>query len=231
MGNAILNYNWFVAKTACESITKECRRGHRQIGNQHMVAVDTPGFLDTSLKDRNNSREIARSLQITVPGPHAFLIVLSCHRALAVAAEAWNSIEEFFPGNPFQYSIVVFTHLDNLQADNQTEDEFLEHHLTPAVKSLIKKCNDRVIFFNTRLRNEQQMPYVKKLLEMIVEMMKGNKNMPFINTAVVEMSNFVSRAAESGGYVPFQADGTINLLPQAEKIVVEAFLRRPQNNK
>lgn len=221
-GNTILGKRMFQSKTATKSVTKSCQVGYREFNNRHLLIVDTPGFLDT---DEDPRKEIAESLQITVPGPHAFLIVLPFGRVTEEVEMAWTFISTIFGEQALQYCVIVFTGLDNLTADDQTVDDFMATRKPSLVKQMAK-CGDRFVAFDNRGSDEEKNRMVCDLLATIDAMIATNNNQVFSNEQIKAISEVVEEETKKGSYIPHRADGSIILLPQIERIVLEAYPRK-----
>ena len=84
-GNTILGKTDFESKCSGDSVTKVCQRGSSdytvedEAGSSRrkkVVVVDLPGFAHTHLTYEETITEISRCMALTVPGPHAFLLVV-----------------------------------------------------------------------------------------------------------------------------------------------------------
>ena len=79
-GNTFLHQrDVFEHKTGQTSTTFECQREEREIHGRVIELVDTPGLFDTrpTHTPTRTIMEMAKCLTLTVPGPHAFLLVLN----------------------------------------------------------------------------------------------------------------------------------------------------------
>lgn len=169
-GNTILGTEFFES-SAIESSTSECiqkisvRLGHK------LVIVDTPGIYDSSRSNKQTQEEICKSINMTSPGPHAFILVFSISR---FTEEDKNCIEHFvkhFGEEMYKFSIILFTREDELQEKESTIMDFIEKS-PPELKNLIQKCDQRFIAFNNKLKDKTQ---AEKLLNMISVNIKQNK--------------------------------------------------------
>ncbi len=80
-GNTILGQDdVFERGLSLESKTSECMTATNEINGRVVEVTDTPGLFDTrtdAYPPTKTLMEMARCLMMTVPGPHAFLLVLS----------------------------------------------------------------------------------------------------------------------------------------------------------
>ncbi len=231
MGNTLLNYKQFTAKAAPTSVTENCQVGYRKFNNRHLVIVDTPGFFDNNDNDeRTTCIKIGQSLQTTVPGPHAFLIVLPFTRVTNEVERGWQLITDIFGERALNYCIIVFTGLDNLIEDGETIEGFLKKRI-PSLAKLMEKCGERCVAFNNRASVDDKNKKIQELLALIDLVIKNNGNQVFTNTEIEKISKVVQEETKKSTFVPNLPDGSIILLPQTEKIVVEAYMRKPAVRK
>ncbi|KAF4098087.1 hypothetical protein G5714_022095 [Onychostoma macrolepis] len=71
-GNTILGQRELISLQRMSSVTSECSKEHTTVSGRSVTVVDTPGFFDTQMKPEELAEEIARSVYISSPGPHAF---------------------------------------------------------------------------------------------------------------------------------------------------------------
>jgi GTPase Era involved in 16S rRNA processing len=227
VGNTLLGHKQFVAKAAAAAVTRYCQVGYRNFNNRHLVIVDTPGFFDNRDNDkRTTCIKIGQSLQTTVPGPHAFLIVLGFGRITDEVERGWTWITDIFGERALKYCIIVFTGLDNLNEDGETVGQFLENRI-PSLARLMGKCGERYVAFNNRASVEEKNEKIQQLLDLVDLVIRNNENQVFTNNEIEAISKVVQEETKKSTFVPNLPDGSIILLPQTEKIVVEAYMRKP----
>ena len=79
-GNTILGQqDVFEHKASMMSTTSRCQQVEQEVHGRVVEIVDTPGLFDTRPENTPavTLMEMAKCLTMTVPGPHAFLLVLS----------------------------------------------------------------------------------------------------------------------------------------------------------
>ncbi|XP_034049404.1 immune-associated nucleotide-binding protein 7-like [Thalassophryne amazonica] len=96
----------------------ESSRRRAVVDGREITVIDTPDLLSLSLGHNKRAREALRSLQLSSPGPHAFLLVIPAptHSTEVElnAAQAIQTILELFGLEVRQYIIPVVTHADCL---------------------------------------------------------------------------------------------------------------------
>ncbi|XP_072027804.1 GTPase IMAP family member 9-like [Amphiura filiformis] len=141
--NSIVGNKHFEARATASSVTKHCDFVKKNVQNRTLLVVDTPGLFDTKEQNNHTLLEITKSLLVSAPGPHAFLLVLSAGQRFT--EEIMTSVEllrKTFGEDVLKYTIVIFTRKDDLDYDNITIEEFLKD--APIyIDNLLEECNRR----------------------------------------------------------------------------------------
>lgn len=141
-GNTILGSEVFNEEVSANSVTKCCSVGRNNVDGTEILIIDTPGLFDTS---RNNDHdlkdELVKCVEMSVPGPHAFLLIIRIGvRFTEEEKNAVKWIEENFGKEASKYTIVVFTHADELSG---TLKQYVEEN--PDLKQLVQSCGRRYV--------------------------------------------------------------------------------------
>ncbi|XP_068074088.2 GTPase IMAP family member 8 isoform X1 [Danio rerio] len=168
-GNTILGRSAFESRARMTSVTKMCQRESGIACGRPVTVVDTPGLFDTSLSNEVIQQEIMRCIELSAPGPHVFLLLISIGPFTQEERETLELIKMTFGQNAKSYAMVLFTKGDNL--DDSIEDyiEDGDSH----VKQLIHDCGGRFHVFNNKQKDLAQ---VVGLLKKIDKMMWDNKS-------------------------------------------------------
>ncbi|XP_062380152.1 GTPase IMAP family member 9-like [Sardina pilchardus] len=163
-GNTILGRDAFKHDFSYDSVTTFCQRECSQVAGQHITVVDTPGLFGT-YKSVDLTTEIMRCVELSLPGPHVFLIVIRLGRYTEADRNAVEWIQEQFGKRVTQFTMVLFTYADQLRGKP------LETHLNAELLALIKSFGGRYHVFNNidRAKKSQVEELLKKIGTMVEE--------------------------------------------------------------
>ena len=189
--------NAFVSKGTSQSVTTDCCLKHRQLDETKLSVVDTPGFFDTKQDTKVVSKMIYDSLRWTLPGPHAFLIVLACdHRFTEEEQKAMQWIARVFKMY-YNYGIVIFTKVDQLD-DDMTIEQFVAS-ASPELRELLARCGNRYYAVNNRdKRTSNSDTVTRDLIAMINSMVLAQGDRPY-SAPVIDIIIATMKKKETGG--------------------------------
>lgn len=113
--------------------------------------------------------------------------------------EEQKSVQHFvnsFGENIFKYFIVVFTRKDDLDEEGRSLEDHTKS-VPPNLHAFIGKCGNRVIAFNNRLTGKDSDEQVKKLLAMVFEIVKRNKDECYMNEMGVEAEKIILKREDT----------------------------------
>lgn len=168
VGNTILGRDAFLSKLSDRSITQHCQK-ERVWGSRQINIIDTPGILDTNLTPEYIKEEIVRCIQVSCPGPHAFLLVISLNRFTQEEQNSVRALQELFGEEASKYMIVVFTRADDLKG-RTINDYVRSGH--PKLRNVIQSCGGRFVAFNNN--DKKNRSQVANLIQKIDEMVASN---------------------------------------------------------
>ncbi|XP_041673425.1 GTPase IMAP family member 7-like [Cheilinus undulatus] len=158
-GNTILGAKCFASKPSSSSVTQECCKETRHLGDQDLTVVDTPGLFNTKKDKKDTMKEIIRFLISIAPGPHAFLWVMKPDSFTREAKDSMEMFKKVFkPAR--KYTIILFTH--------KTEEEvkvFIKRN--KYVEKFIKQCRGYHVFDNSNPDDDEVLKLVEKINNMV----------------------------------------------------------------
>uniref|UniRef100_A0A3B3SY07 AIG1-type G domain-containing protein n=1 Tax=Paramormyrops kingsleyae TaxID=1676925 RepID=A0A3B3SY07_9TELE len=147
VGNTILGRKQFESALRSASVTSQCQKEDAIVCDRPIAVIDTPGLFDTEQPNNEIQKEIVKCIQVSCPGPHAFLLVMQLNRFTNEEKRCVEALQEIFGEEANKFMIILFTRGDDLQ--NQTIHEFIRH-ANPHLKEVIKKCGGRYYVFNNK---------------------------------------------------------------------------------
>ena len=180
-GNSILSANEFKAKLTGVSVTRYCslRRGVRF--DKRIVLVDTPGIFDTKETNDEIQQEIFRCINLSSPGPHAFILVLNITARFTKEEEQTvQHFVKYFGEDIYKYFIVLFTRKEELERNNETLKTFIDGN-SQNLKSFISKCGGRAFAMENTLKGDASDEQVNELLNMILRNVENNNGECYTN--------------------------------------------------
>nr|XP_017210100.1 GTPase IMAP family member 8-like [Danio rerio] len=176
-GNTILGQKEFTSVMRMNSVTRQCSIVQADsVSGRSVSVVDTPGLFDTQMKPEELMMEIARSVYISSPGPHAFLIVFPLNmRFTEREQQIPQMIELLFGEEVLKYSIILFTHGDLL--DGESVEKLIKENCR--LRSVVQQCGGRYHVFNNR--DEENREQVEDLLQKIDSMIQQNGGEHYTN--------------------------------------------------
>ncbi|XP_042284188.1 GTPase IMAP family member 9-like [Thunnus maccoyii] len=159
-GNTILGQKCFKSEFSFKSLTKRCEKAHGEVDGQMVAVIDTPGLFDNRNTEEKTVQDIAQCISYASPGPHIFLVVIKLSRFTEEEKQTVQKIQKIFGEEANKYSMVLFTHGDQLKG--KPIEEFLKD--SKDLQELVAKCNNQYHVFNNELKDHSQ---VSELLEKI----------------------------------------------------------------
>ncbi|XP_029622381.1 GTPase IMAP family member 4-like [Salmo trutta] len=200
-GNIILGNKLFPSQCSSISLTKKCDKKRGKVGEQSVAVIDTPGLFDTTLSNDQVMNRIACCISFSAPGPHVFLVVIKLGRFTQEEQKSVEMIQRFFGDEGSKYTMVLFTHGDNLHDDDDgdvTIEDFL--HGNPGLASLVDQCNGGYHVFNKKDKNRSQVTELLEKINNMVEMNGGRhyttERFQDAETAIEEEKNRILRENE-----------------------------------
>lgn len=152
------------------AITATDRFGHK------LLVIDTPGICED---DGTLTEEIRQSVAMAQPDTNVFLLCVAMRRLTKEDDLTFQEYAKCFGHEMYQFTIVVFTHLDQWQASMEDAGEIPDtmsymNSLPPFAKKFIRKCSGRSICFSNRYTEDDMNTQVHSLLHEIGKIYNQN---------------------------------------------------------
>ncbi|XP_032356536.1 GTPase IMAP family member 9-like [Etheostoma spectabile] len=174
VGNTILGREAFESELSPSSMTSECQKAKGDVGGRKVAVIDTPGLFDTNFTQEEVLKRIKMCISLSAPGPHAFLVVLKLGRFTQEEKETVQMIQTTFGEDAAKYTMVVFTHGDQLRRQS------IEGYISESsdLRAIIQKCSNRYHVLNNEIKDIIQ---TSKLLDKIDQMSVANGGSYYTN--------------------------------------------------
>ncbi|MEQ2301172.1 hypothetical protein AMECASPLE_033196 [Ameca splendens] len=183
VGNTILGKRLFKSRPSANSVTRTCEKGEIRLGNKLVTVVDTPGILDTQISAEILKKEIVRCVEVSCPGPHAFLLVIQIGRFTKEEKNSVEALQELFGPEANQFMIVLFTRGDDL--GDLTIKQYI-YESDQGLRTTLQRCGGRFHVFENTSKERQQ---VDELLAMIDRMVAVNGGTYYTDEMYKEVEN------------------------------------------
>uniref|UniRef100_A0A3Q4GDE0 AIG1-type G domain-containing protein n=1 Tax=Neolamprologus brichardi TaxID=32507 RepID=A0A3Q4GDE0_NEOBR len=205
LGNTILGEELFATYASPNSGTMKCQTETKTVINGRSITlIDTPGFFDTGRSEEDLKPEIMSCMTECAPGPHAFLIVLQVGKFTKHEQAVVTKIVQYFSEEALKYSVVVFTHGEQLHKKMKIED-FVSQNKN--LSDLVSKCGGRChVFDNKHWNNNQPNNYrsnqfqVEELLKTIEKMVVETKGGYYTNKMLEHVETAIQKRVEHISY-------------------------------
>ncbi|KAL1252217.1 hypothetical protein QQF64_020013 [Cirrhinus molitorella] len=188
-GNTILGQKCFKEDVSPVSVTKTCEKRHLQRDDMIISVIDTPGLFDTTMTKQKLKDEIVSCIYKSLPGPHVFLLLIKVGRFTDEEKSAVKWIQENFGENAVHYTIILFTHADQLKG--KPLDVYIKEGND--LQALVNECGGRFHSFNNE--DMENLSQVTELLEKIEKLVEENKGHYYTNEMFEEaQSKILNRA-------------------------------------
>ncbi|XP_043086561.1 GTPase IMAP family member 4-like [Puntigrus tetrazona] len=178
--NTIIGRNMFTFSASSKSQTKQCQSETRVRFGKKITVIDTPGFYDTELSKEQVQREIVKCVALSSPGPHAFIIIIRVGRFTEEEKNTVQNLKEVFGEQMLKYTMIIFTHKDQLKEEKKTIEQYLQD-CDPDLGKLVRSCGSRFFCLDNK---SASFPQFKDLISRVERMVAENGGTHFTNELV-----------------------------------------------
>ncbi|XP_075939770.1 GTPase IMAP family member 7 [Anarhichas minor] len=145
---------------------QECSKHRGEAAGRQVAVVSSPAWFGSGCDPEERRRHISSFIALSSPGPHVFLLCVPVNQPADGEANALDVLEKLFgPSAVSANTIVLFTHTEELE-----EDEQLEAYLATwrkDLRELVERCGDRYHTLETRSGEAEEGNAVEELLEKV----------------------------------------------------------------
>uniref|UniRef100_A0A8C5DB94 AIG1-type G domain-containing protein n=1 Tax=Gouania willdenowi TaxID=441366 RepID=A0A8C5DB94_GOUWI len=201
LGNTLFGEKWFDPDHTSGSGTVVCKSATKKVVDTQLTLIDTPGLFDIRKSEEELKSEIIRSIIECAPGPHAFLIVFKVETYTKHEEEVVTRIFQYFSQKVLKYSVIIFTHGDQLP-EGTTIQQFVDHN--EKLKDVVIKCGGRCHVFDSRYwkNNNPEEKYrsnsyqLEELLYTVENLVISNNGGIYTNEMLQEVDQMIQEEEE-----------------------------------
>ncbi|XP_061576279.1 GTPase IMAP family member 4-like [Cololabis saira] len=188
-GNTILNRLVFRSLCSAGSVTSECSKARGVVHGCRVAVIDTPGIYDTKYTEAELGRKLKECISLSAPGPHVFLIVVKLGKFTEEEQKTVQFLSQVFGERAAAYSMVLFTHGDQLRGT--TIQEYISG--SEQLCDLLSSCSWRYHVFSNTFYNHCQLG---QLLAKIKKMISDNGGSYYTNPAYQGAEEAIQKQAK-----------------------------------
>lgn len=149
-----------------DDAVQECSKHRGEAAGRQVLIVSSPAWFGSGCKPEERAKHISSFVASSSPGPHAFLLCVPANQPADEEAKALDVLKKLFgPSAVSRNTIILFTHTDVLE-----EDEQLEEYLVTWRKDLmelVERCGERYHTLEIRSGEQEGRKAVEELLEKV----------------------------------------------------------------
>jgi len=202
--NSILGRKAFESVSRSGPVTATCKLEQGTTNDGRILnVIDTPGLFDPNVTPEFLGKEIVKCIELAKEGLHGVLLVLSIkNRFSTEEASTLPTLQNLFGDKIINYMVVIFTGGDELEANDQSLEDYLRD-MPPTLERLLLKCNNRKVIFDNRTKSKKEKEnQVTELLKQIDSVIFQNDGHPYTNEMFRDAQEWANRRKniETGGY-------------------------------
>lgn len=148
------------------AVTFESVRKSKEVAGVTIEVIDTPGLFDISRPEEDTEESLKKCIEVSAPGPHAFLLVVKIDRYTKEENNAVEWIKTNFGATASDFTIVLFTRGDEL--DGKPIETFIRQ--STKLQKMVHSCRGGYCLFNNKeITNRQQVHDLMQKIEAMVE--------------------------------------------------------------
>ncbi|XP_051992819.1 GTPase IMAP family member 8-like [Xyrauchen texanus] len=161
------------------TLVSELQRG--RVEDRNISVIDTPGFNNTKLTDEELQNEMMKSLSLSHPGPHVFLLIVRLDRFAEDVRKIGRNIQENFGEKAFKYTLVLFTGKQEM-----SKNEWIKFRLNRRTIDLLSYFEEKCHVFIHKSKRDRKP--ILSLLEEIDEVVRKNGQEHYTKEMIVKIN-------------------------------------------
>ncbi|XP_072230581.1 GTPase IMAP family member 8-like [Leuresthes tenuis] len=166
-GNTILGQKEFDCRFSCTPLTLSSKKVEGEAAGRRVSVVDTPGLFSTQLSAAQVKAELIKAVQLSSPGPHAFLLTVQLGRFTPQEQSGLQTLQQMLSPEVSKHTVLLFSYGERLE-DTDIQ-QFIGEDAN--LQRLLKSCSGRYHVFNNKQMGDRRQ--VQGLLEKIDSVSQG----------------------------------------------------------
>ncbi|XP_039512883.1 GTPase IMAP family member 8-like isoform X1 [Pimephales promelas] len=150
-----------------ESSTRESEIQRGRVEDRNISIIDTPGFFNSQLTDEELQKQMMKSLSLSDPGPHAFLLIIDLETCREEPRNVVEQIQKNFEDQAMRFTMVLFIGREKI-----LKKDWIQISESENIKELLNYFEGRYHVINSK--SECDLYQITTLLKSIDEMVKNN---------------------------------------------------------
>ncbi|XP_012589310.1 PREDICTED: uncharacterized protein LOC101634960 [Condylura cristata] len=187
-GNSILRQRCFEPRLGGCAVTTACRVGKGRWGRWHLDVVDTPDLFGADVPPSDPRwLERGRCFLLSVPGPHALVLVCRLGRFTPQEQQAWRRVKAMFGPGAAARTVVVFTHKEVLEGGSLLQ--YVRRNGPRALQELLAECGERACALDYGAAGAEQEAQRQGLLALLEGLVEPHEDEPHTNSVYLVAAN------------------------------------------
>uniref|UniRef100_UPI0009B2F593 GTPase IMAP family member 6-like n=1 Tax=Monopterus albus TaxID=43700 RepID=UPI0009B2F593 len=136
----------FDSRISSTPLTLSSERRGDDVQGLRVSVVDTPELFSTQLSEEEVKAQLVRAVDLSPPGPHAFLLTIQLGRFIEQEQKGLQTLQKLLSPDVSEHTMVLFTYGDQLE--DTDVDQFIREDKN--LRQLLRRCSGQYHVFNNR---------------------------------------------------------------------------------
>lgn len=214
VGNTILGRSAFEVVHGGDHVTRRCQRATAVIDGINVTVTDTPGIPETESERKLMEKVLKHCYKLAEPRPLVLVLVMRLDERFSCDIDSIEWIKNVFGEKALQFSIILFSHFDQLQ--DRPVHAFIQQ--SEHFKAVLSMCGGRYHVFNNLANNPTEISEVLMKISKLVAINNGT----LISQKMYRAAETAGAESQTGAATTVQA--VLEIIAGAAPVTVAAAL-------
>ncbi|XP_076866996.1 uncharacterized protein LOC143518406 [Brachyhypopomus gauderio] len=167
------------SQAATSTLPQQSESRQGEVAGRKVTVVDTLDWFCPELSLEDVRQDVGLCVRLSVPGPHAFLLVIPVKQPAGEERGMLERMEEMFGERCWRNTMILFT----VTEEEQNPEQFIQSG-SQEVHILVEKCGNR--FHCLNIKESGDGSQISELLEKIEKMGKGKREIFYSSEIYLE---------------------------------------------